>query len=64
MADKMVTTELNKILLNSMTNIWSKQAFVKGFDCITIFFKKAVNMFKHMKISESIYKAVVHLILK
>ena len=30
--DKMGDTELNEILLNSMPNIWSKQAYVKGSD--------------------------------
>ena len=33
MADKMGVTELNEILLNSMPNIWSKQAYLQGFDC-------------------------------
>ena len=28
--------KLNKIILNSMPNGWSKQAYVQGFDCKTI----------------------------
>ena len=38
-------TELNGILLNSMTNIWSKRAYEQGFYCETISFKNAVNIF-------------------
>ena len=38
MADKMGVTELNEILLNSMPNSCSKQAYVKGFGCETIRF--------------------------
>ena len=48
MADKKVVTELNDILLNRMPNSWSKQAYVQGFDCETISFKKFVNMFERM----------------
>ena len=33
MADKMCVTELNEIILNSMPNSWTKQAYVQGFDC-------------------------------
>ena len=32
-------TELNEILLNSMSNRWIKQANVHGFDCETITLK-------------------------
>ena len=31
LTDKISVTELNEIRLNSMPNIWSKQAYVKGF---------------------------------
>ena len=41
MADNMGVTELNEILLNSIPNSWSKQAYVQGFDYETIYFKKA-----------------------
>ena len=51
MADKMSVTDLNKNLLNSMLNSWLKQAYVQGFYCETISFKKAVNMFQRMEIS-------------
>ena len=35
-ADNIVETDLNEILLNSMPNVWSKQAYVQCFDCETI----------------------------
>ena len=54
-----LTAILNEILLNSMTNIWYKQAYVKGYDFKPITFKNAVNMFERMEISESIYKGIV-----
>ena len=38
MADNMGITELDNISLNSMTNSWSKQAYVQGFYCETIYF--------------------------
>ena len=50
--------ELNEILLNSMTNIWSNQAYVHVFDCDYITFKKAGNMFERMEIAEYIYEGV------
>ena len=58
MADKIGVNELNKILLNSLINSWSKKAYVEGFDCETISFKKTVHMFEHMEIAESIYEGV------
>ena len=36
--DNTGVTELNKILLNSIPNIWYRQAYVKGFDCESIIF--------------------------
>ena len=59
LADKIGVTELNEIILNSMPNIWSKQSYFQGFDCESIWFKKAVNMLECMEIAESIYKCVV-----
>ena len=59
LTDKVGLTEVNKIILNNMPNSWSKQAYVQGFDCESITFKKAVNMFESMKISESIYEVVL-----
>ena len=59
MADKMGVTELNEILLKIMPNIWSKQAYVQGFDCETISLKKDVNMFDRIEISETIYECVL-----
>ena len=58
MSNKMGITELNGILLNSMPNSWSKQAYVQGFDGETISFLKAVNMFERMEITD-IYEGVV-----
>ena len=57
--DKIGVTESNKILLNSMTNSWSKRDYEQGFDCVSINFKKSVNMLESMEIYESIYKGVV-----
>ena len=57
--DKIVVTKINKIPINSMSNSYSKKAYIQGFDCESITFKKAVNMFDHMEISESIYKGLV-----
>ena len=57
--DKIGITELNKILLNSMPNSWSNQAYAQDFDCEYIHFRKDDNMFKHIEISEYIYKDVV-----
>ena len=56
---KIGDTELNKILLNSIPNGWIMQAYVQVFDCESISFIKAVNMFELMEISESIYEGVV-----
>ena len=38
-----------------MSNSWYKQVYVQGFDCETISFKKAVNIFERMEIVEIIY---------
>ena len=40
LSDKFSVTELNKFLLNSTPNIWSKQEYVHGFDCESISFKE------------------------
>ena len=42
-----------------MPNSWSKQAYIQGFDCEYITFKKSVNIFERMEIADSIYKGVV-----
>ena len=42
-----------------MPNSCSKQTYVEGFDCEYITFKKSVNMFERMEITEYIYKDVV-----
>ena len=46
--DKIGVTKLKEILLISIPNSLSRQAYVKGFDCESITFKKAVNMFERM----------------
>ena len=48
MADKIEVTKLNDILLNSISNSWSKQEYVKGFYCEYIYFQKDGNMFERM----------------
>ena len=53
---KLVIYKLNEIILNSMPNGWSKQAFVQGFDLETITFLKSVNMFENMEIFETMYE--------
>ena len=45
---------MNEILVHSFFNSWYKQAYVQGFDCKSISFKKDANMFDHMVISEYI----------
>ena len=44
----MGVTELNEILLNSMPNSWSKQAYLRAFNSETISFDKAVNLLELM----------------
>ena len=51
--------ELSEMLLNSMPNIWSKQAYVQVFGCKSINFNKAFNMFECMFIAVYIYEGVV-----
>ena len=48
LTDKISMTELNEIVLNSMTNSWTKQEYVKGFYYKSITQKNDVNMFEHM----------------
>ena len=58
-SDNIYVTEINKILLNSMPNIWIKQAYVQGSDCGYITLKLVVDMYERIKIAEYIYKGVV-----
>ena len=51
--------EINEILLKSMSNGCSRQAYVQFFYREKINFKKAENMFEHMEMSETIYEDVV-----
>ena len=59
MNDNIGVTELNEILLNSMSNSWSRHAYVQVFGCQYITFKKAFNIFERMEIYESIHKGVI-----
>ena len=56
---KIGMTEINEILLNIMTNSWTKQAYVQGFDGGYITFKKSVKMFGRTNIAEYIDDGVV-----
>ena len=58
MPDKIGLTELNQNLLFSMPNGWSKQAYVQGFDCKYITFKKAVYIFERMDIFRNLFMKV------
>ena len=59
MTDNIVGIKLNKILHSIMPTSWSKQAYVQGFDCESITFKRAVNMFDRMETADSIYEGCV-----
>ena len=58
-SDKICVTELNKNLLKSTSNIWSKQTYLQEFYCESIAFEASVNMFECLEIAESIYEGVV-----
>ena len=57
-SDKIGDTELNKILLKTMPNWWSKNHMCRVLT-EKLLQKKDVNMFERMKISETIYKGVI-----
>ena len=59
LANNIDVTELTDITLNRIPNSRSKQPYVQGFDCKSIQYKKAVNIFERMEITESIYQGVV-----
>ena len=52
-------TELNEIILYSISNGWSRQAYYLGLYFKAVIFKQAINMFDNMEIPESIYEGVV-----
>ena len=64
MTDKIGVTELNDISLKIMPNSWYMKAYLQGFDCKSSSFKKTVQMFERMGISEIIYEDVVTLSYK
>ena len=43
LADKIDISELNEILINSLPISCSKEAYVQGFNCEYILFKKYIN---------------------
>ena len=59
LSDKIGVTKLNENLLNIIPNRCYEQAYVQGFDCGYISFKKDVIMLDRMEIAEYIYKSVV-----
>ena len=52
----MATEELNKILLQSLSNEWTKQAYLQGWDLEVIIYKDTCKMFERMEIAEQVYK--------
>ena len=42
-----------------MSDGWSIQAYVQGFDFELVLFKQAINIFERTKIGEKIYEGVV-----
>ena len=58
--DKLRETELNVIILHSILNGCTRQDCGQIFDFEVVTLKKAINMFDHMEVSESIYKGVLY----
>ena len=55
--------ELNEIIISRMHNVWSKQAYLKGF--FSKFpTKRQINIFERMDIAESIYEGLSENFLK
>ena len=42
-----------------MPNGWIRKDYVQGFGFEAVHFKKSINMFERMEISENIYEGVV-----
>ena len=57
--NNMDEVDLNGTHIHIIPNGWSKQAYLQGFSFESVPFKKAINMFEHMEISEKIYEEVV-----
>ena len=58
LTDKIGVTDLNEIILNNMTNIWSKQAYLQGFDCEYITFKNlftCLRVYKYLSLFMKVY---------
>ena len=45
--EKTCETDLDEMFLNSMTNIWSRQAYMQGFDCEPIALKICKHVLKY-----------------
>ena len=63
LSEKIGMTELNEILLNSMTNSWSKQAYVQVFDCEYIIYKKKLPIFLNACKLQSLFTKVYYNLL-
>ena len=57
-SDKIGDTEINKIILNILQSVWSKQEYMQGFYCETIT-KKYVNRFERMEFADKCFEGVV-----
>ena len=51
--------ELTKVLLYSITNVQSRQAYVHGFDIKGVTFKKTINKFDILEIYGNIYEGIL-----
>ena len=58
-SDKTGEIYLNEIILCSMPNGWSRQAYVQVFNFEGVIFNQTTNMFDPMETDESIYEGVV-----
>ena len=58
-SNKIREMELTKVLLYSMTNVQSRQAYVHGFDIKGVTFKKTINKFDILEIYGNIYEGIL-----
>ena len=62
--DKISVTKLKEILLNSMPKIWSRQAYVQGFDCESITLKSILICLSVWKLPSIFTKVYYNLLIK
>ena len=55
-AKKMGPEELNKILLHAVSNSWSQQAYIQGWDFEGRSYKDTCVIFERTKIAEAVYE--------